>query len=67
MSSGFFLDYAMWDDLWAAMALMLVIAAIIINLDFLTHFYLENQQTNTGIILNSSIIGLLLIGLPMTR
>ncbi len=46
-----------------AMALILVIAAIIVNLDFLTHFYLENQQTNTGIILNSSIIGLLLIGL----
>lgn len=42
---------------------IVVIAAIMINLDFLRHFYLENQQTNTGIIINSVIAGIFLLGL----
>lgn len=44
-------------------ALVLVGIAIAMNLEFLQHFYLENQQTRTGIILNSTIVGLLVIGL----
>ncbi len=28
MSSGFFLEPAMWDDLWAALALLMVIEGI---------------------------------------
>ncbi|MDJ0881009.1 MAG: hypothetical protein QNJ56_05115 [Gammaproteobacteria bacterium] len=45
------------------LAIVLVIVAIVVNLDFLSHFYLENQQTKTGIILNSFIVGLLIFGL----
>ncbi len=44
-------------------AVLLVGAAVIMNAEFLKHFYLENQQTNTGIILNSIIIGILIFGL----
>lgn len=44
-------------------ALILVSVAIVMNIDFLKHFYLENQQTNTGIILNSVIASILLFGL----
>ncbi len=44
-------------------ALILLAIAITINVDFLKHFYLENQQTDTGIILNSIIAGILIIGL----
>jgi len=44
-------------------AMILVIVAITMNVDFLRHFYLENQQTNTGIILNSIIAGILIFGL----
>jgi len=45
------------------LALILLAVAIGMNLDFLRGFYLENQQTRTGIILNSAIVGLLAIGL----
>ncbi len=44
-------------------AIILLAVAITMNAEFLTHFYLENQQTNTGIILNSIIAGILLLGL----
>ncbi len=46
-------------------AVALVLGAIIIymNAGFLKSFYLENQQTNTGIIINSSIVGVLAFGL----
>mgnify|MGYP006883058339 CR=1 FL=1 len=44
-------------------AMALVVVAIVLNLDFLKQFYLENQQTNTGIILNSIIAGILIFGL----
>ena len=29
MSSGFFLERAMWDDLWAALALLMVIEGVV--------------------------------------
>ena len=44
-------------------ALILFGAAIYLNLEFLKQFYLLNQQTNTGIILNSIIVGILIFGL----
>jgi len=44
-------------------AITVLAVAIAINADFLAHFYLENQQTNTGIILNSIIAGILFLGL----
>ena len=44
-------------------ALILAGVAIGMNIDFLRHFYLENQQTNTGIILNSIIVCILVFGL----
>lgn len=44
-------------------AMILLGAMIAVNLDFLKQFYLENQQTSTGIIINSAIAGLLVIGL----
>ncbi len=44
-------------------AIALVAVALISNADFLRHFYLENQQTNTGIIINSIIVGILLLGM----
>lgn len=45
------------------LAIVLVAAAVVMNADFLRHFYLENQQTDTGIIINSSIVGILAFGL----
>lgn len=45
------------------LALILAGVAITMNASFLKQFYLENQQTNTGIILNSVIIGILLLGM----
>ena len=33
------------------------------NFDFINQFYFQNQQTQTGIIINSSIVGLLIFGL----
>lgn len=44
-------------------AIGLLVAAIMMNYDFLHHFYLENQQTNTGIIINSAIGGIFIFGL----
>jgi lysylphosphatidylglycerol synthetase-like protein (DUF2156 family) len=44
-------------------AVVLLAAVIIVNLDFLTHFYLENQQTDTGIIINSTIAGIFVFGM----
>lgn len=44
-------------------AMILIAAAVVMNLEFLSQFYLENQQTNTGIILNSIIAGILIFGL----
>ena len=41
-------------------AMILIAAAVVMNLEFLSQFYLENQQTNTGIILNSIIAGILI-------
>lgn len=45
------------------LAIILLIVTIMMNLDFLTLFYLANQQTNTGIILNSIISGILVFGM----
>jgi hypothetical protein len=45
------------------LALAAFATAIVMNLEFLKHFYLENQQTQTGIIINSAIIGILVFGL----
>lgn len=45
---------------------LLVIIAIIgiaLNYEFLNHFYLQNQQTNTGIIINSIIAGIFGFGI----
>ena len=44
-------------------AMILIAAAVVMNLEFLSQFYLENQQTNTGIILNSIIAGILIFGM----
>jgi len=44
-------------------AIVLVAVAIVFNAEFLKNFYLENQQTNTGIILNSIIASILLFGM----
>lgn len=44
-------------------AIILAGVAIGMNIDFLKQFYLENQQTNTGIILNSIIVGILVFGM----
>ena len=46
-----------------AIAVIAITALIIWNLDFLNRFYLQNQQTQTGIIINSVIAGLLVSGL----
>ena len=46
-----------------AIAMILIAVAVVLNLEFLSQFYLENQQTNTGIILNSIIAGILVFGL----
>jgi len=43
---------------------VIAIAALIgWNYDFVNQFYFQNQQTQTGIIINSSIVGLLFFGL----
>ena len=39
------------------------IALIVLNFDYVYPFYFENQLTNTGIYINSAIMGLLVIGL----
>ncbi len=46
-------------------ALAIVATAILIvwNYDFIDQFYFQNQQTQTGILINSSIAGLLVFGL----
>jgi len=44
-------------------AIVILAIIIVMNAEFLSHFYLENQQTNTGIILNSIIAGLLVFGM----
>ncbi len=44
-------------------AIILVGVAIAMNAEFLNQFYLLNQQTNTGIILNSFIAGILIFGM----
>lgn len=45
------------------LAMILLVVAIVMNIDFLNHFYLQNQQTNTGIILNSVISGIMVFGM----
>ena len=45
------------------LAVILLGAAIFYFADFLNHFYLQNQQTNTGILINSIIAGIFLFGL----
>lgn len=46
-------------------ALAIVASAVLIvwNYDFIDQFYFQNQQTQTGILINSSIVGLLVFGL----
>ena len=39
------------------------IALVALNFDLIYPFYFENQLTQTGIAINSAILGLLLIGL----
>jgi len=46
-----------------AIAIALILILITANFEFLNLFYLENQQTNTGIIINSVIVGLLVVGM----
>jgi len=41
-------------------ALLILLAA---NAEFLIHFYFENQQTDVGIIINSTILGLFALGM----
>ena len=45
------------------LALLALGATIVINLEFLTRFYLAQQQTDTGIIINSVIAGIFVVGL----
>ena len=42
---------------------MLLALVILINLDFIQNIYLKNQATNTGYIVNGSILGLFALGL----
>ncbi len=44
-------------------AIVIFVVVIGMNIEFLRHFYLENQQTRTGIIINSAIIAILVLGL----
>ncbi len=44
-------------------AIIAILALIAWNFDFINQFYFQNQQTQTGIIINSSIAGLLVFGL----
>jgi len=46
-----------------AIAIIAIAALIVWNLDFIFQFYFQNQQTQTGIIINSAIAGLLVFGL----
>lgn len=46
-----------------AIAIIAIAALIVWNLDFLNQFYFQNQQTQTGIVINSAIAGLLIMGL----
>ncbi|NNE64159.1 MAG: hypothetical protein HKN34_08750, partial [Gammaproteobacteria bacterium] len=46
-----------------AIAVIAIVILILWNLDFMNRFYLQNQQTQTGIIINSVIAGLLISGL----
>ena len=39
------------------------ILLVALNLDLIYPFYFENQLTNTGVVINSAIVGLLVIGL----
>ncbi|MDH5353453.1 MAG: hypothetical protein OEY09_03320 [Gammaproteobacteria bacterium] len=45
------------------LAIVAITALIIWNYDFIDRFYFQNQQTKTGILINSTIIGLLVFGL----
>jgi len=46
-----------------AILALLVIAGIVLNLEFIADIYLRNQLTQTGIIINSSIVVLFLLGI----
>ncbi len=46
-----------------AIAITVIIVLLVWNLDFINQFYLQNQQTQTGIVINSLIACLLLLGL----
>ncbi|MCN4143698.1 MAG: MotA/TolQ/ExbB proton channel family protein [Thiohalomonas sp.] len=42
---------------------MLVVVLIFYNFDYIQNIYLKNQLTNTGYIINSSILGIFLLGM----
>lgn len=46
-----------------AFTIIIIVALIVWNLDFINQFYFENQQTQTGILINSAIAGLLILGM----
>lgn len=46
-----------------AIAVIAIAGLIVWNLDFINRFYLQDQQTQTGIIINSVIVALLVSGL----
>ncbi len=46
-----------------SVAILAIAVMIVWNLDFINQFYFQNQQTQTGIIINSVIAGLLVSGL----
>lgn len=46
-----------------AIAIIAIASLIALNRDFINEFYFQNQQTQTGIIINSAIAGLLILGL----
>ncbi len=46
-----------------AIMIVAMVVLVIWNLDFIDQFYLQNQQTQTGILINSTIAGLLTFGL----
>ena len=46
-----------------AIVVVLVGIGITWNVDFIYHFYFENQQTQTGILINSAIAALMLFGM----
>lgn len=45
------------------LSLIVLLVLLAANAEFLIHFYFENQQTNTGIIINSTILGLFVLGM----